>query len=515
MFYNSAHEYNECVSHGACSISPNVASYNEIMLNILKQLAFYIINLRDLGIRKNDLIRDIIYEIAFTDSIKDFSEEEILNSFKYFYNNLKVCQNEYKIINKERGKKTYNLPILKLPKEFKLSDLIKLGEKEFIVKNKKYSENKKYLLEILNCVIKSLSVNIIILNDYKSYSDNIADILLESLDLFNLQRISSEKIKSTIDTLCQHDLNILKEIFNKRTEKFGNISKTTVSHTTKPNKAIMVSGSNLNDLWNLLHAVSNEDIDVYTNGDLIIAHAFENFKHMKNLKGHFGNYISNTMLDFATFPGAILLTKNEFKNIEYLYRGRLFTTDIITPKGVSKLKNNDFSPIINSAKQAKGFAKGQKRDNRVIGYNIDEINKSIDKLLSKNPKKFYIIGNSKEFSNEHINLLKNLPDNCCAISFLTYKTENDNILSIDIASDYALLYNILEYILNKIPIKSENLVFLISKCDVNSLSNIINLKNSGAKNIYLADCQPFIINPAILKVFKKMYNIKTLANYIP
>ena len=34
------------------------------------------------------------------------------------------------------------------------------------------------------------------------------------------------------------------------------------------------------------------------------------FKQFKNLKGHFGTGVNSTILDFATFPGAILLTKN-------------------------------------------------------------------------------------------------------------------------------------------------------------------------------------------------------------
>ena len=141
-----------------------------------------------------------------------------------------------------------------------------------------------------------------------------------------------------------------------------------------------------------MEAVEGTEIDVYTNGNLLIAHSFPSFQKYSCLKGHFGNGVFNSILDFATFPGAILLTKNEAQNIEYLYRGRLFTTDEIVPKGVIKIENNDFSPLIESALQAKGFAKGQKREAETVGYSVEELDKIIDKISNNLSGRLYIVG---------------------------------------------------------------------------------------------------------------------------
>ena len=59
---------------------------------------------------------------------------------------------------------------------------------------------------------------------------------------------------------------------------------------------------------------------------------------------------------------------------------------------------------------------------------------------------------------------------------------------------------------------SDKLAFFLTKCDVNSLSNIINLKNRGAKNIFLSDCPPLVINPAILQAFTKLFEINKITN---
>jgi hydroxylamine reductase (hybrid-cluster protein) len=63
---------------------------------------------------------------------------------------------------------------------------------------------------------------------------------------------------------------------------------------------------------------------------MMLAHTFPKFSEYKRLKGQYGQGLENCLLDFATFPGPIILTAHSLHNIENFYRGRLFTTDYIT-----------------------------------------------------------------------------------------------------------------------------------------------------------------------------------------
>ena len=343
---------------------------------------------------------------------------------------------------------------------------------------------------------------------------SISKEVLIALNLFNANRISTEKFKEEMLALAKCDVRLLDLISTSQVNYFGELIQTKVSFSTRPNKAILVSGSNFEDLKFVLESVKNEDIDVYTNGNLLIAHAFPYFNNSKNLIGHYGNGTFNTILDFATFPGAILLTKNEAQNIEYLYRGRLFTTDDIAPKGVVKIENNNFTPLIESAKQAKGFAKGQQRNSVIVGYNDKSFEKEITKIINLNPDRIFIIGHTeitmdvKEYFKKFFSIM---PQNTYAISF-SYDPKLNNVLAINLANDYALIYRTLNKIFEKISIDSDKLAFFLTKCDVNSLSNIINLKNRGAKNIFLSDCPPLVINPAILHAFTKLFEINKITN---
>ena len=513
--YNSGFEYNDCIAKGACSISPNISSMQEVMFSLLRQIAYYLIKLRTFDINKDEIIKDVITEIALIDAAKDLSEVQILNTFSKQYTNLLKCRKEYLKVCKEKGAPCEDLKsLIKFSPKTNLSSILKRGSREFIHKSKRFGFDKKYSAEILSNVIKSVCVNLISLYELNSVCSQAEYEVLTALNILNASRVSAEKIGLSTAALTKCDVELLNLIYKAQIKKYGNIEKSEVSFSTRPNKAIMVSGSNLEDLNMVLESVASTDIDVYTNGNLIVAHAFPYFKNSKNLRGHFGTGSFNTILDFATFPGAILLTKNEAQNIEYLYRGRLFTTDDIAPKGVVKIDNNDFRPLIESAQQAKGFAKGQERNSLYVGYDENVFEEMLDKIISANPDKIFIIGHSdlsmhqKDYFKKFFSLL---PKSSRAISF-SFNPEMDNVLTINLGNDYALLYSALHKIFNKIPITSDKLAFFLTKCDVSSLSNIINLKNNGAKNIFLSDCPPTVINPAVLRGFNKLFGIHTITN---
>lgn len=513
MFYNfsNSFEYNECVSRGACSVSPTISTMQEVMMILLRQISYYLVELKSYGVSHAAIERNIISEIALFDAAKDLSEKQILDVFSMHYANLVKVRKEYLKLCKDSDKTCRDLKnLLKFSPKTGLSAILKRGDKEFLQKHK--LQNQKYLSDILSAVIKSVCVNLISLHDMDEICTEASDTVLNALNIFNFSRVSNETITNYIKQLAQCDVELLKLINKYQIEKYGNVEETTVSYSTRPHKAILVSGSNLADLKSVLEAVKDKDIDVYTNGNLLIAHAFPYFKNSKSLKGHFGTGVFNTILDFATFPGAILLTKNEAQNIEYLYRGRLYTTDDISPKGIVKIENNNFQPLIESALEAKGFAKGQNRGTEIVGFDEEKFISQLDKI--KDAERIFIIGpsNLSLFQKDYFEkFFKLMPENTAAISF-SYNPDMDNVIALNLGNDYAILYNVLKMIFEKIPVDSDKLAFFLTKCDINSLSNIINLKNKGAKHIFLSDCPPLVINPAVLREFTKLFGVKHINN---
>ena len=97
MFYNSSDsfEFNECVYHGACSISPNMNLMQEIMFILLRQIAYYLLKLKDFNVEYKNIVYDIMFQVAFAESLKDLSETQILETFSHFYSNLVKVRKKY------------------------------------------------------------------------------------------------------------------------------------------------------------------------------------------------------------------------------------------------------------------------------------------------------------------------------------------------------------------------------------------------------------------------------------
>ena len=116
----------------------------------------------------------------------------------------------------------------------------------------------------------------------------------------------------------------------------------------------------------------------------------------------------------------------------------MFTTDEISPKGVSKIENNDFSPLIESAKQAKGFAKGQKRDSEIIGYDEEKLNKLLDDIAENKYEHVFVIGLSNfspQLNDYFEKFFSLMPKNSVAISF-SYNPNMENVFTINLGNDY-------------------------------------------------------------------------------
>ena len=501
MYYTNDYDYNECSGRGMCSIAPNISSYQEILLVLLRSIAFYIINSEKNGLKFDELKKDIINKIANLISTNEYTDVQLLNIITKYYNDYIFVKREY---NKAFKVKKDLPQILKLTPDMVLSDVLAIGHR--ILAKKQLNPIQKCYYELLYVMLKSVSLSYVKLNDYGIDDIEAQNQVINCLNIYNYKNFSVKKFKNAIAELALIDKKLWQQRQKAQQEAFGKSTKTSVSLSTNPGKAILVSGSNLTDLYNLLK--TNSEISVYSHGELLIAHSFEKFKEFKNFKGHFATYDENYVLDYATFPGAVLITKHSTQNTEFLIRGRLFTTEDIPPKGVIKIHDNNFKPVIEAAEQAKGFTKGRKKENITISYNLSELAEIVDNINLDTEPFIFIIGMA-EYSHRQAEyfdaLIKNVPKNSHIISF-SYPCKNN----INIAKNFPLLLNALDTIFEKIPISYKNLVFFITKCDANSISGMINLKLSGAKNIYLSDCKPNIINPTVINTFTEQYGINKI-----
>jgi len=513
-FNNSARDINECTSRGSCSVSPTIVALEELLFTFLRQLSHYLLLLDKLGVRNEKIKSEIINVLAGLVSVNEFSDTQLFTIIRNQYFMLSEAKRIYSLVTKTRGIKADMIKGLSdFSTDTTLSQAISIGEKLFLGNYKKRSAEVKNLSEILNIVIKSLCMNLIKLSDFAAFDDDAYQEILKALNLFNPRKISPMQISEQISVLAYYDKMLQLKIADFVLENFGGISKVKVSHSTRKGKAILVSGNNFTDLLNILKATQDKEIDIYTHSNLLITHALSAFKNFNNLRGHYGDSTENCILDFATFPGSILLTKNSHSSNEYLYRGRLFSKDYIIPSGVIEIEGDNYNQLIESSLLAKGFSKGKIKDDTVVGFDIKDIENQFEKIsekLSKNKiERLYFIGMDahSELQKEYFKeFFDNLKRNEFAISF-SYESERENVLTINIGNYTPLVTKLLKIFIEKYSIESEKITFVLTTCDVMSISSVIALKNLNVKNLYMAKCSPMIINPTVMETFTAIYDL--------
>lgn len=506
----------ECIAKGICSVNPALSSLHEVVLLHLKELSFYILKLKEFGI-KNENIKNDVLDALFSIVINaEYEQEKFRDIIKKLDADIEDTKVLYKHFCEEsradiQSLKTY----FKHSKNFNLTDAIKKGEKYLIKKNYVFTSQQKNLHDLILFLLKSMSIKITELKRLEKENDEYYYAVLSMLNLLNLSEFPEDLAKEEIRKFIKIYYDAVVDVFNTQIELYGEIMPVDVSFSTTPGKAILVSGSDYKKLELVLKATEGKDIDVYTHGlEMLMTHALPKLRSHPNLKGHFGFGLNTSLIDFAEFPGAILMTKATLQRTEYLYRGRLYTLDPIAPLGIVRIKDQNFEPLIKSALSAKGFVHGMEKPSLKVGYSEKEVYEKLDEILDKIQKNeikhLYILGlfNYSNSGSEYCSTFLNvLPKDCFAIS-LSCDGKKENTLYLDSFFDYSLLYKILKYLDQKIPLSELKLSIFITKCDKHSIASLIYLKEIGVKNVYMCDCPPALINPAMIKIVQEIFGIK-------
>lgn len=521
-FQSITHESDECLSRGICTVSPTLSSLQEVILLYLKELAFYLLKLKGFGMA-NEEIKKIVLEALFNVVTNvEYNQENFHEIILQLDTNITQSKALYEKICLEKNVdiesvKTY----FKHSKIFSLTEAIKRGEKYFLKKIHSFTPKQKDLFDIMLFLVKSISIKIVEIKRLGKDHNDAYYAVLSILNKMNLSinEFSEEEAKKEIEQIIKMYYDVARFVFLAQIELYGEIKETEVSFSAQAGKAILVSGSDYKKLELVLKATENTEIGVYTHGmEMLMAHAFPKIHSHPNLKGHFGLGLDTSLVDFASFPGAILMTKGTIQRIEYLYRGRLFTLDPIPSQGVVKLKDDNLEPLIKSALDAPGFTHAQHKPSIKVGFDeqiiSNKINEIMDKIAKKEIKHLYIIGllNYQGLHKQYFQkFFELMPKDCYAIS-LCHEISGKNIFHLNSFYDYSLIYKILKEMNEKIPLNEINMSAFITKCDQHIISNLLYLKHVGIKNVYMCKCPPTLISPPLMETLQETFDIKEFAD---
>ena len=190
----------------------------------------------------------------------------------------------------------------------------------------------------------------------------------------------------------RQNIRVMQLLDEGHIEKFGTPEPTVVYEGTKEGPGILVTG---HDLADLLEQTAGQGINVYTHGEMLPAHSYPELKKHPHLVGHYGGPWQNQQWEFPLFSGPIVGTTNCVLIPPDSYAGRLFTTRITAVPGGTRIPDNDFSPVIEMAKQLPALADNKVKES-TIGFHHSVIlglaGQVVDAVKSGAIKQFYLIG---------------------------------------------------------------------------------------------------------------------------
>ncbi|EAW4528396.1 hydroxylamine reductase [Salmonella enterica] len=208
------------------------------------------------------------------------------------------------------------------------------------------------------------------------------------------------------------------------TTKYGHPTPTQVNVKATEGKCILISGHDLKDLYNLLEQTEGTGVNVYTHGEMLPAHGYPELRKFKHLVGNYGSGWQNQQVEFARFPGPIVMTSNCIIDPTVgSYDDRIWTRSIVGWPGVSHLEGDDFGPVIAQAQQMAGFPYSEIPHLITVGFGRQTLLGAADTLIDlvsrEKLRHIFLVGGcdgARGERNYFTDFATSVPDDCLILT---------------------------------------------------------------------------------------------------
>ena len=332
------------------------------------------------------------------------------------------------------------------------------------------------------------------------------------------------------------NLKVMALLDKANTGKYGHPEPTEVRITPVAGKCILVSGHDLKDLGELLKQTEGKGVNVYTHGEMLPCLAYPGLKKFKHLVGNYGGAWQDQRKEFDEFPGAILMTTNCIQKPKDSYKDRIFTTGLVAWPGVRHIGTDengkkDFTPVIEAALAAPGFANDAPSKTIIIGFAHNTVigvaDKVIEAVKAGKIRHFFLIGGcdgAKSGRNYYTELAQSIPDDCVILTLGCGKYRfnklsfgevdgiprlldcgqcNDAYSAIRIATALADAFNCS---VNDLPLS-----IILSWFEQKAVAILMTLLHLGIRDIRIGPSLPAFLTPPVLKVLTEKFNLMPIS----
>ena len=370
------------------------------------------------------------------------------------------------------------------------------------------------------------------------YTDEtISKFFYKALFAIGMKDWGMDKLLPIVLEVGKVNLRCMELLDQANTTTYGTPVPTTVPLTIEKGPFIIITGHDLKDLQLLLEQTKDKEINIYTHGEMLPAHAYPELKKYSHLKGNFGTAWQNQQKEFDNIPGAILYTTNCLMPVKPSYADRVFTTEVVSyPEIVHIGEEKDFTPVIEKALALGGYTK----DQHMTGINggiqvttgfshgtvLSVADQVIEAVKNGDIKHFFLVGGcdgARVGRNYYTEFVKQSPADSIILTLACGKYRfndldlgtigglprimdmgqcNDAYSAIKVAIALAEAF---ECDVNELPLS-----MVLSWYEQKAVCILLTLLYLGIKNIHIGPTLPAFISPNVLNFLVENYGLSPI-----
>ena len=517
-------------AQGVCGKDATTADLQDLMTYSVKGIAQYAKLARELGYTDNEADVFILYGLFTTLTNFNFNADrfvELIAEAKQIRDRLRAAY-EHAAVEQNVPIETPEGPAVWEPATVKAGLLLQVEQAAIDKDLDIVGEDIVGLRAMMLYGLKGVAAYCYHAHVLGYQNEEVFERIEKALDLLASEPTDAELLLGGCLEVGAINLKVMELLDAANTGKFGAQEAGAARTTAVKGKAILVSGHDMQDLYDLLEQTKDTGINIYTHGEMLPAHAYPKLKAYPHLIGNYGTAWQNQHVEFAAFPGAIIMTSNCLIEPQDSYKDRIFTAGPVGWPGVPHLEHGDFTLAIEAAKAAEGFTEDEEEKSVMVGFGrhtvLSVADKVVEAVKSGYISHFFVVGGCDGAApgrNYYTELVEQTPDDTVVLTLGCGKYRfNDQDLG-DIGGIPRLLdvgqcndtYSAIQIALalakefdcgvNDLPLS-----YMVSWFEQKAVAVLLSLLSLGIKGIHLGPTLPGFITPNLLNILVETFDIK-------
>lgn len=529
MFCNQCQEtvHNTgCTVKGVCGKSEDVANIQDLIIYISKGISILAIEARAKGVNTDVENKFVVNALFMTITNANFDMQAFLHEIQ---KGISLRDNLKAKLDKKFPHDSVNWS----------SDDLMAKAIEVGVNSYDEDEDIRSLKQYVTYGLKGMSAYVEHALNLGYKEEDIFDFIQKAL-VMTTEKHSIEEMLDWLLKTGEYGVKAMALLDKANTDTYGHPEITSVKLDVGHRPGILVTGHDLKDLEDLLIQTEDMGIDIYTNSEMLPAHAYPKFKQYEHLVGNYGGAWHQQLTDFESFNGPVLFTTNCIvpPSRTSTYGDRIFTTGAAGHPGwphISRCLANgrkDFSEIIAKAKKSR-IPTSIEGGEITIGFAHNQVLALADKILeavnSGAIKKMVVMSGcdarhkSREYYTE---FAKKLPHDTVILTSGCAKYRYNKLALGDIngiprvldagqcndSYSWALVALTLKDVLKLDDINKLPIVFNIAWYEQKAIIVHLALLYLGIKNAHIGPTFPGFFSPNVLELAKEKFGLAVMGS---